>query len=305
MEQFRNIVVAVDFSECSKDAMAQASRLAALCAARLRVFHVIKATFIEDMSRATSRPPAELNEHAIAAALEDLKQIVPISGSVSPQIEVRVGSPAEDIVQYGRECEADLLVLGRSGTAGQPERIGTTAMACARRAASTVLVVPQGRRDPFDKIIVGVDFSETSQRAVAVAAGLAKLELAAVEVVHVFFGPWNLLHYRAPTLEVAPEFQQQYRRTIEAQLTDFAAKAASDCPEGRITATLVPDFSSAGYGLVKHVEESKPDLTVVGTHGRTGVRRLLMGSTAERVLHDASCAVMVVKPATPDIGALT
>jgi nucleotide-binding universal stress UspA family protein len=129
------------------------------------------------------------------------------------------------------------------------------------------------------------------------AETLALRENASIEAVHVFFGPWNRLHYRAPTIEVSPEYQQEYRRALEQRLREFVEQCVGAQCQVPITPRLISDYSSTGYGLIRYLDESHSDLVVVGTHGRRGLQRLILGSTAERVLHEACCGVMVVKPA--------
>jgi universal stress protein E len=303
MDARRTIVVAIDFSQASMDALSQGARLASQSSAALHVLHVVDSLAISDLAEATGQPIDRLMSDVTNAARKDLERALESQALDvrSARLHVIVGTPLEDIAEYTRAQHASLLIMGRTGRTGKGPRTGALAMAAARRINCDVLLVPQGQRQAFQSIVVGIDFSETSDRAMNAAIDLARRENAHIEAVHVFFGPWNRLHYRAPTIEVSSEFQQKYRDTLERQLREFVQQCDPSCRDVQITPKLIANYSSAGYGLVEYLQEIGCDCAVVGTHGRKGIRRWLMGSTAERVLHDAPCSVLVVKPAKEDV----
>jgi nucleotide-binding universal stress UspA family protein len=286
----------VDFSPCSADALSQAARLAKLFGGELRIVHGVDAATIDDLSHATGKSHEQVHADVMEGTRRELKRLTEELQVLAAAIDVQEGLPVDRVVEYVTEHKADLLVVCRTGASGVEHKVGSFAMGCARKSPSNVLVVSGGHSQRFARIAVGVDFSETSMEALRCATSLASVEKASVDAVHVFFGPWNRLHYRSPTIEVSDEFQKEYRRKIETQLNEFAAAPASECPGVVVKPVLAPDYSSAGFGFVKYLEHAQPDLAVVGTHGRKGLSRLLMGSTAERVVYDAPCSVLVAKP---------
>jgi nucleotide-binding universal stress UspA family protein len=255
----------------------------------------VDASTIDDLCLATGKSHEQVHADVMEGTRRELKRLTEELQVLAAHIDVQEGMPVDRVVEYVSEHQADLLVVGRTGASGIEHSIGSFAMGCARKAPSNVLVVSRGCSKSFARIAVGVDFSDTSKEALRRATSLASVERATVDAVHVFFGPWNRLHYRSPTIEVSDEFQKEYRRKIEVQLNEFAAAPASESPGVVVKPVLAPDYSSAGYGFVKYLDQARPDLAVVGTHGRKGLSRLLMGSAAERVVHDASCPVLVIK----------
>jgi nucleotide-binding universal stress UspA family protein len=292
----QNIIVAVDFSNGSKDALRQAVRLARHDKGTVQAVHIIDSRVVEEMSTWLNRPLAEVRQETINSAQEDLKKMAAEVSPDSPiQCVVHVGTPLREMLLEVRSGKAELLMLGRNGASDAGRGPGTFAMACARKAECSVMLIAAGHTGPFRKVMVGVDFSDTCRRAVSAAAELAGRDRSTLRVVHTFFGPWTRLHYRAPTPS-SPEFQQQYRQSLQRQLEHFID--GLKLPEGDFTlqSSIEGDYSSPAFGLIRLAGEFGADLIVVGTRSRSGLMRLLLGSTAERVLREAECTVLVVKP---------
>jgi nucleotide-binding universal stress UspA family protein len=115
-------------------------------------------------------------------------------------------------------------------------------------------------------------------------------------VLHAFQPPWRQLHYRAPTPEADPHFQQQYRAGLERRLVAFAGTL------GDRVSSLKPTFEVADCGghrsgIVDAAARVHADLIVLGTRGRSTLRDILLGSTAEKVLRESRCSVLAVRPA--------
>jgi nucleotide-binding universal stress UspA family protein len=144
----------------------------------------------------------------------------------------------------------------------------------------------------FEHILCPVDFSESSIRSLAHAAALAKWYDAQLTVVHVAptFDPAHVLgEVGVPVRVVNPVTREEVAAEIRrvADLTHVSPAAVITVQAG--------DPSSV---IIDHALTQRADLIVMGTHGRRGVRRLLLGSVAERVLHEAPCPVLTVSPQT-------
>ena len=138
----------------------------------------------------------------------------------------------------------------------------------------------------FRKILAAVDGSELSTAAARTAAGLAAAVGAQFALVSVFDPSVVLSVEGGPTaIELAGILREDARRAL-----DMAAKEASACP---VAARLVRE-GTPGAEIRAAASEWGADLIVLGTHGRGGIKRLLLGSTAESVLRHAPCPVLVV-----------
>lgn len=141
---------------------------------------------------------------------------------------------------------------------------------------------------PFQKILVPVDFSDHSAEAVRTAADLSRRYDAPLTIVHVF----DPVVYALPEAYVlfTPEQLDKLTSALEAQLAEVK-QMATEAGAARVETRLL-------HGLVgtKIMElAASSDLIVMGTRGRTGLGHLLLGSVAERVVRLAPCAVLTVK----------
>ncbi|MEO1075946.1 MAG: universal stress protein [Bacteroidota bacterium] len=128
--------------------------------------------------------------------------------------------------------------------------------------------------------VVGIDFSDASARALRSAAGLALTAAAPLHVVHADETQATVRSRRADSL--LTDLRAFVRRTFDGRL-----------PGVRITYALARDLSP-GLALSSYASDVDARLVVVGTHGRRGVKRLLLGSVAEEVVRTAPCPVLTI-----------
>jgi nucleotide-binding universal stress UspA family protein len=164
---------------------------------------------------------------------------------------------------------------------------------------------PQGVTDekdlPYDRILVPIDFSEHSKKTVSYATRTATRHNSTIYLLHVFQIPDYVVTPYARRRQNSAEVQshivsaeQEARETLEA----FAQELLS----GGIK---VQPYLRVGYPfdeIVLMANHFKVDLIIIGSHGRSGISRLLVGSTAARVVEHALCPVLVVKGPRPGAG---
>jgi len=213
----RSIIAAVDFSESSRVALAMAARLAHVCGARLHVLHaeepLLQAAAVEAHVDLTTETHAELVRFIASA---------PPAADCQPHRDVVGGPPATVIVDIARREGADLIVLGAHGMSGAERLLfGSVTEGVLRRADRSVLVVPEAWVPPqpdapglagVGPLVVGVDFSESSLRAVSQAGALAQLLQTSVEALHV-----------VADLPV-PDRWRAYAERVTAQQLDLARR---------------------------------------------------------------------------------
>jgi len=150
---------------------------------------------------------------------------------------------------------------------------------------------------PVTRILCPVDFSECSRHALDEAIAIAHLYDSCVTALHVF--PQAMA---ADPFHGLPEFQpftltDRHRAHLVKQVKAFAAGEGAD--ERRITIAL-REGVDIDAEILEAAEQTKPDLIVMGTHGRSGVKHLMLGSVAEKVLRQARCPVLTVPCKAPD-----
>jgi universal stress protein E len=297
MPGITTIVVGIDFSSCSAAALREALRLARACGATVHPVHVLDTLVVLDAEESLSPMQQGIRDSLVAdarAAWGGFAQGIP--GAESLTLDVLINNRVMGIVRRVQELKAQLLVLGAYGDRRPEVGVGTIATGCVRRSTADVLLVRETHPGPFRTIVVGVDFSETSARAVQRAGVFASLDSGTLHVVHCFDAPWHHLHYKAPTPEADPSFQRQFRDTLRRRLEAFVASISPPLPADRMH-TALHDARTHRSGLVHYAAQAKADLIVVGTRGRTNLRNVLLGSTAEKALIESRCSVLSVKPA--------
>lgn len=141
------------------------------------------------------------------------------------------------------------------------------------------------------RILIPIDFSPSSRRALRVAREWAVLFGSEVCLVHVN-EPLNTYGAIGPDFVTPPE-PPNHRQTMHTELTKLACE---EFPNAAKVSVQMHD-GIAGDQIVATAREWKADLIIISTHGRTGLARVLMGSTAEQVVRHAPCPVLTVRRA--------
>ncbi len=149
---------------------------------------------------------------------------------------------------------------------------------------------------PPKTVLVATDLSDASEPALEAAAFYGQQHGSTIVLCHVF----DPTPFAAPTLlpgpnevldEAASEMTEQARKSLE----ELAAAKLTGCQ----VETAVLRHASPGEAIAEHAATIGADLVIVGSHGRTGLRRILLGSVAERVVRLASGPVLVVRTGSP------
>jgi nucleotide-binding universal stress UspA family protein len=291
MNQLKNILVGVDFSEASRCALEQAVRLAKLRAAQLHALHVVEYLQLDDAAWAGSIPPEELERQAVDEARQGLHRWLKQAGA-GPEVEacVEVGSPWTCLERCAARSNSDLLVLGVRGTSLLPSGAGTVATRCLRQGFAKVLLTDERQGGPFRRIVTAVDFSEHSREALIQAARVAAGSDCEVHVVHVFTGSWGRLAFVPDAWEVDPVLAREYRKALEQRLREFVEEVGIPGCHGQVL-----EAGSHGQGLAAYARQVHADLVILGMQGRGSIGRVLLGSTVERLLREIPCSALVVR----------
>jgi nucleotide-binding universal stress UspA family protein len=296
MDKLTSIVVGIDFSECSAAALKEAIRLARWNRATIRVIHIIDTLVVTELEEALSPFQQKICDGLVDDSQREWERFSSkIDGAKEATFEVRIDNRVRGLLAEAREAKADLLVLGAFGTRKPDVGMGTIATACVRHATCPVLLVRDTMTGPFRRAVACVDFSPTSLKALDEAARICTQDGAQLHVLHVFQPLWQDFHYPSTIPEPLPEFNRQYQTALERRVRAFAASL------GREIDFLKPTFRAVEYpghrvGIVEYAKSVNADLIVLGTRGKTNMRDLLLGSTAEKVLRESPCSVLALKP---------
>ena len=215
----------------------------------------------------------EKEEKEARQYLESVKARAQSEGVICDAELLEGEEPHRSIVEAAKEKKIDMIVVGRRGRRGLAKLlIGEIASKVIGHAPCNVLVVPRAAMITYQKILVATDGSAHANAAVEDAIAIAKR-----------CGSHLILLTAVRDSSVLDEAKKQLSHPLAlAQSAGVSAEAAT--PLGRPHDVIVE--SASGRGV---------DLIVMGNYGKTGVRKILMGSATEKVIKTAGCAVLVVK----------
>lgn len=282
----KKILVATDFSARSDRAIRRATLLAKRFGASISLIHVIDDEQPKRIIKA--------EQAAALAVLSEQAQSLREIDAVACDHRIVLGDPFQGIIKAAEESAPDLLVIGpHRRQALKDVFVGTTAERTIRESRRPVLMANSVPASFYRHVLVAVDLSDFSGDALRAVMSLGLAEHAAVSVVHVFDAPGTGLMKRA---SVADDQVEDYlvdeRNRAAGELTAFLS-ALNFSP---IRQLLKYNATSAANCICLAAQEVSADLVVIGTHGRTGVTKLLLGSVAEEVLRIADHDVLAVPP---------
>jgi nucleotide-binding universal stress UspA family protein len=277
---FPKILVCTDGSPDSEGAVTAALNLAKTTGSTVFLLEVLfYLAGYELQAPDTLTPPMvnlelmQVQEDAAKERLETWKAEAAKEGvNLEPRIRTE-SSAYEGILGEAGEIQPDLIIMGRHGYTGLTRLLmGSVTARVIGHSLCHVLVVPRGVSLNFQRLMVASDGSVFSQAAWSEALSLAKTMGSA------------LIGVAVATSDRDIATAQEVVRNLEAEAGQQGIPLDTMIPKGR------PE-----EGIVKAAEFKSASLIIVGSHGRTGLKRLLMGSVAERVIGLAPCPVLVVK----------
>lgn len=282
MGKYRKILVAYDGSASAKSALAIAADIARQDKSWIKVLAVVP-DYKGDLELIGISNIKETIEGPGQKLLAEAKQLAEGHG-VHVFTNLAQGEPYERIVQVAADEKCDLIVMGRSGLSHLERALmgGVTARVIGH-TDKNVLIVPETAGLDWSRILVATDGSENSDVAVRHAVDVAKergARLAAVSVVHT----------DEEMIALAPEHILHLAEQARGYLQEVSEICAA---EGEMVDTFVRE-GEPHEQITGVADEIGASLVIMGTHGRKGLSRLLMGSVTERTIGYARCPVLII-----------
>ncbi len=301
---FRDILVPLDGSRFAEAALPLASWLARLSKARLHLLlaHEPIAALIGmgDMVLPPPEPDEERRERERAYLAKTTAALRQADGIRVGFREV-AGAAGPEICEEASRLDADLVVMATHGS-GTFRRIwlGSVADYVVRHLTAPILLVPPGPGDEpaldaaIRNIVVALDLSKDGEAILDPVTALAQLTEAHVTLMHVVEIIFEVGKLTTPSPIVQDsELLNASRTEAERQLERVADRLRE---RGLSVSTRVVTGINAAGGLLDALTEGRYDLIALTTHGRRGLRRLLLGSVADKVIRGAVKPVLVVRP---------
>ncbi|WP_331234250.1 universal stress protein [Natronorarus salvus] len=292
---YDTILVPTDGSDAASAAAEGAIALARRFNAKLHVVHVLNLSDLPDGVNEVAQVSDDLVHHAekLVATVVDLAT----NAGLNARAEVvEAHEPVHKVlVDYARDHDVDCIVMGTHGRTGLTQlALGSTAERTLRASSVPVITVHEdGGLDPeFERILVPIDGSDAARAAANLAIDLTAETNAALHIVHVV-DIGSIVHegdsgdILAPSEDAGQQAVDEIvDRAREADIRSVEASVLSG-PTHRV--------------IVDYATDRDIDCIVMGTHGRTGVDRLLVGSVTERVIGLTTLPVIGTKgPAADD-----
>ncbi len=294
------ILVGTDFSPTAAVAVDWAVELARQQGARVELVHAVTVppAVPEYISPSAIAPGPVFDEEVRRAALGRLEKEAASLRERGIEVEtcLTLGTPSNVICDRAAETGALAIVIGTRGLTGLRHLLlGSTTERVVQKAPCPVLAVhPGDSRRPLRTILIPTDFSEDAERAIHTArALLAPPSAVASEIRLILLHAFNLpIEYTAyGPIPTSVHYLQDTGLDAERRLQEMTDRLTA---EG-LTVDWVAREGDPSVVIVEEAERRQADLIAMGTHGRSGLRHLLLGSTAERVVQHAKCPVMTIR----------
>jgi nucleotide-binding universal stress UspA family protein len=235
-------------------------------------------------------------EDRVAEAVRRLRASVPIVEGV-----VHRGHPATVVVDEARRFGADLVVAGSRGHGPIASLVlGSVSAEIVDHAPCPVLVA---RRPTLKRVIFATDGSNASGAAESILVRWPIFDGLSIRVVSVadVVEPWHT--GIAPTMyrQVIDAYTKDLQES-EAQHRQIATEAAARVVAAGRVADAITRTGDAAARIIAAAEEWNADLVVIGSRGRTGLTRMVLGSVARNVLHGGHTSVLIVHSAPAEAG---
>lgn len=294
---FDHVVIAVDGSDEAKIAARRGLELAQRFNASADVLHVVE----QKAARLTRSADeiAKLRERG-EEILTEIEAIASELGQETTTHQME-GNPAVQINEFANEQNATLVVIGRQGLTGLGWNIlGGIAEQVINQSDTPVLVVPDGMHSnteaaDYSRVLLTTDGSENADVAIPHGVAIARnyeSELYVLNVVDLQAagGLFNAGGLEKEFIERLDAIGQEAVDSVANELEE----TASDL-EVKTAVERTASFNGVSSGVRTFVEEHDIDLVVMGSHGRSNLKRQLLGSVASAVLRTVEVPVLVVK----------
>lgn len=289
MSPLNHILVATDLSSAARNAAERAAQLSKAQSASLDLLYVANPAPYERLKQVVV-PDDNLLNRALETASEKTHELASLlfqRYDIAAGVQVASGSVTTEITRVVQDKRTNLLVCGAKGySLARRLLLGSTVQRMLNRMLCPMLVVKHAPRDAYRTLLVPVDFSPSSLRAIELAKSVAPQ--AEIILLHVYEAPFEgsmrFAHIDQDTLT-------HYRNVIKKDAVEKLA-ALSEAA-GLVNARQIVVHGDPAWRIVEQEQELDCDLIVIGKQGESALEELLIGSITKHVLNESQCDVLV------------
>ncbi|SNB76877.1 Nucleotide-binding universal stress protein, UspA family [Pseudomonas sp. URIL14HWK12:I8] len=289
MNPLKHILVATDLSPYARNAAERAAYLSKAQQASLDLLYVANPAPFERLKQLVV-PDDDLLKRVLDSAGEKIHALAAMlfqRYDVSAGVQVASGSVTTEITRVVQDKHSSLLVCGARGQ-GVARRLllGSTVQKMLNRMPCPLLVVKPAPRDAYRTVLVPVDFSPVSLRAIELARRIAPQ--AEIILLHVYEAPFeSSVRFAHIDHDTLTHYRNVIRKDAVTQLAALSQAA------GMSDARQIVVHGDPGWRIAEQEQELECDLIVVGKQGTSALEELLVGSVTKHVLNESQCDVLV------------
>lgn len=288
MNPLNHVLVATDLSTSARNAAERAALLSKAQPAALDLLYVANPAPYERLKQVVVPDDGLLNR-VLQSAGENLRELAAMlfqRYAISAGVQVVSGSVVTEITRVVQDKHSKLLVCGAKGQSLARRLLGSTVQKMLSRMQCPLLVVKQAPRDAYCRVLVPVDFSPSSRRAIELAKVVAPQ--AEIVLMHVFEAPFEgSMRFAYIDQDTLVHYRNVIRKDAVEQLAALGEAA------GLADARQIVVHGDAAWRIVEKEQELDCDLIVVGKQGDSVLEELLIGSVTKHVLSESQSDVLV------------
>lgn len=280
MKIIKNILVAIDFMDATENVLKNAINFAKTFNSKITLIHVLP----DDIN---NEKVSQLIESTVAEKLKEANDSITKEGIETDTPILQYGNFIYRIIEASEVTNANLIIVG-SGNKSKSDafQLGTTAEKLIRKCHKPVFVIKNGQTLQINNIICPVDFSKESARALN-SAIIATRMLNAKLVILSVYPRFNISIVKLDPAEVNELRHSELKKEFTEFLEDFNLVDLN-----YETQILGGDTAEE---ILKAITDNNSDLLIMGTTGRSGFSKILMGSVTEKVIREVPCSFLTLK----------
>ena len=293
----QTLLVATDFSDESASALRMAASLARADGDALTVVHVIEELDEGSAWLILVETPEEIEQNLRKSRMDRLRTFCQrhIEGVLPDDrlhLRVEVGGPTDELLAIADEIDPAMIVAGSVGRGMVMSAImGSTANQLVRQSEWPVLLVPESETPrQIRTVLAPVDGSAASRASLMRAAALAEAVTGKLIVLNAMGAPTGIGDPSFPVY-----LGQQALEGLRAQRRKALTRVLENMGVLDLVEEVIVNQSTPAMEIKEVAERYEVDLICMGSHGRRGIKRFLLGNTAEKVLRSARCPVLVLR----------
>lgn len=288
MSPLNHVLVATDLSASARNAAERAAHLSKAQQASLDLLYVANPAPFERLKQLVA-PDDHLLKRVLDTAGEKTRALAAMlfqRYDIAAGVQVAHGSVTKEISRVVQDKRSNLLVCGAKGQSVARRLLGSTVQKMLNRMPCPLLVVKQAPRDAYRTLLVAVDFSSSSLRAIELAKAIAPQ--AEIILLHVYEAPFeSSLRFAHIDHDTLTHYRNVIRKDAVKQLAALSETA------GVADARQIVVHGDPVWQIAEQEQVLECDLIVVGKQGESALEELLIGSVTQHVLNESQCDVLV------------